>query len=76
MVDDERAVGRVRVHALHSDVQDAPVVVEDALVVVVPENVGRLLQGLRDDALERHHAAGLDVDVGLALDLDLRDCKA
>lgn len=67
--------GGVGRQALHADLHEAAVVVEHALVVVVPEDVRGLLQRLRDHALEAHRAARLHVQVRLAHDLDLGHCN-
>lgn len=50
-VEHQRTHGGVRARPLHPDVLGAWLVVEDALAVVVPEDVRRLLQGLRYHAL-------------------------
>lgn len=64
----DRCVG---CNALHADFDEALVVVEYALVVVVPEDVGGLLERLRDNTLEAHCRPGLHVQLRFANYLDL-----
>jgi len=74
-VDDECADGGVLVHPLHLDLFLRLVVIEDPLTVVVPEDVGGLLQTLRDDTFEVDRAACFHVNVRLAHDLYLGYCN-
>lgn len=71
MINGERAVSCVWANTFHSYIQNALVIIEYPLVVVVPEYVRRLLQRLGNDTLQGHLAARLHVDVGFAQNFNL-----
>lgn len=68
---DQEAADRVVIDPLRLDVDLVQLVVQNAITLVVPENVERALEGLFDHTSYRNCTPGLHVHIAVAYDLDL-----
>lgn len=68
---DQEAADRVVIDPLRLDVDLVQLIVQNAITLVVPENVERALEGLLDHTSYRNCTPGLHVHVAVAYDLDL-----